>query len=49
VIKLEGRYSGQISRNKRHGKGKLVDVKGHQYEGEWKDDKPHGWGYKVKC
>ena len=32
-----GRY------DKRDGRGKMTFVRGLQYDGEWKDDKAHGW------
>lgn len=29
--------------DKRDGRGKMTFVRGLQYDGEWKDDKAHGW------
>ena len=37
-------YKGETQINKRHGIGKLTDLKGNSYEGNFKNDKIEGFG-----
>lgn len=46
-----GEYEGEFSRGRRHGKGLFTfyehptaNGRNRTYEGDWKDDKPHGLG-----
>lgn len=43
----QGRYEGNFLKGLRSGKGKFVNIHGDKYEGEWKENKPHGFGVKV--
>ena len=41
---------GQFKNGLRHGKGNFHYSNGDIYDGDWKDDKPHGYGvfrYRV--
>jgi len=39
-----GRYEGEWSQNRAHGKGKFWHADGDIYEGDWRDDKANGYG-----
>ena len=42
-------YNGETNyQGQRHGKGRYVFRKGDLYDGQWKNDKMHGFG-KYKC
>jgi hypothetical protein len=40
-------YEGYTLNGKRHGQGKFLDKSGNRYEGEWRDNLAHGYGFKV--
>jgi hypothetical protein len=40
-------YEGYTLNGKRHGHGKFLDKSGNRYEGEWRDNLAHGYGFKV--
>ena len=39
-----GKYTGEMFNNMRHGKGEIVWCDSTRYEGEWKNDKAEGFG-----
>ena len=48
VLERLGEYEGQLSDDgKRHGVGRVIFSSGTVYEGEWQDDKYHGFGKYI--
>lgn len=41
---MEEKYSGEVCGDMKHGRGKLVYPNGCVYEGEFKNNKRHGYG-----
>ena len=37
-------YTGEWKKGKREGSGSQEYANGDHFDGEWKDDMPHGWG-----
>ena len=40
-------YDGYVRDGKRDGHGVYIDKAGNRYEGEWSNDRAHGYGTKV--
>lgn len=40
-------YVGEFSNNVANGYGVFRDIKGGIYEGDWKDEKQHGFGKEI--
>lgn len=46
LLNEDGKYVGEVSGTKRHGRGVQTNAL-FRFEGEFHYDKPHGWGKKV--
>jgi hypothetical protein len=46
-LQTEKYYEGFFREGKANGSGIFQDLNGGKYEGEWKDDKQHGFGKEI--